>query len=698
MEVSNQNVKILLYIILAFLFSIGIRMIWVYYFNDTASFFWNGQMMINTNDGYYFAEGARDILNGFHQPNDISPIHEPLSIITAWLAKILPFSFESIILYMPSFFGSLVVIPIVLIGKSLKNIELGFIAALLASIAWSYYNRTMIGYYDTDMLNIVFPTFILWAMIRSIQTEQFRYLFYLSLFEILYILWYPQGYAIEFAFFGLVLLYTLLFRARNEYLHKMLIIMLFSMLNLPLYIKVSIIIILFVLFKTIKEKFNIVLSILFLIGLVLFFLTGGVSPIWGSIKGYIIRDAVNEFGDSLVLHFFSVAQTVRESGKIPFEIFASRISGHVITFFISLFGFVWLCFRHPIMLLSLPMLGLGFLAYSGGLRFTIYAVPILALGISYLIVKLSDLINNKQLKYAFMMLLTFAILYPNIIHVIAYKTPTVFNNKEVSVIDFLRKNASREDYVVSWWDYGYLLRYYGDVKTLVDGGIHHGSDNFAPSFILTYPQQVAAKMARLEVEYTEAGYLDENNTDTTIFKMMKDYGYKNSNNFLASLDKIKLPKKTRDIFLFLPFRMTGIYTTVASFSHIDLMNGAMKRQPFLQSFINIKDDGKTMVLGRGISIDKAKGLVVAGRHKIPLKSFYVVEYGKDGKAKHSVKNIRSDGRLNLVFAKSYGTFYLMDNGTLDSTFVQLFFFENYDKNLYEPVFFNTYAKLYKLKN
>ena len=56
---------------------------------------------------------------------------------------------------MPAFFGSLIVIPIVLIGKSIGQIEVGFIAALIASIAWSYYNRTMVGYYDTDLLNIV---------------------------------------------------------------------------------------------------------------------------------------------------------------------------------------------------------------------------------------------------------------------------------------------------------------------------------------------------------------------------------------------------------------------------------------------------------------------------------------------------------------------------------------------------------------
>ena len=77
-------------IIIAFLFSFSVRLYWVVWANDYPELFWNDDIMINTNDGYAFAEGARDRLAGFHQPNDLSYINFPLSIITAWLVKILP--------------------------------------------------------------------------------------------------------------------------------------------------------------------------------------------------------------------------------------------------------------------------------------------------------------------------------------------------------------------------------------------------------------------------------------------------------------------------------------------------------------------------------------------------------------------------------------------------------------------------------
>ncbi|MEE4292246.1 MAG: hypothetical protein V2J13_10915, partial [Cycloclasticus sp.] len=87
-------------ILIAYVFSIFVRMIWVYQFSGSEMSYWNDQLMINTNDGYYFAEGARDILSAEENINATSPVHEALAITTALLSKVVPFSFETIILYL----------------------------------------------------------------------------------------------------------------------------------------------------------------------------------------------------------------------------------------------------------------------------------------------------------------------------------------------------------------------------------------------------------------------------------------------------------------------------------------------------------------------------------------------------------------------------------------------------------------------
>ena len=720
-KILSQETKLTVGLILiAFLFSVAVRMVWVYQFSDTEAFKFNGQFMINTNDGYYWAEGARDLLNGsltnhnakefldkFHQPHDLSPVSSAASQLTAFFAKILPFSFESIIFYLPVFLSSLIVIPMILIGKLLNKLELGFIAALLASIAWSYYNRTMAGYYDTDMLNIVIPMFLLWSIIWAIQTNEDKYLLITALDILVYRWWYPQSYSLEFAFFGLILFYALVFDRKNMYNYKLLAIMMFAMLNLDGLIRLPIVLGVMYIFR--QEKFHKYTYHILLISVLAFFASGGFNPIWSQLKGYVFKDAVTVGNEGLKLHFFSVMQTVREAGQIPFETFANRISGHIVIFVLSVAGFIYLAYKYRIMLFAIPLIGLGFLASVGGLRFTIYAVPIMAFGIAFLIIEISSNMPTVRLKYLSMIALTLAVLYPNYLHVEEYKVPTVFNSDEVKILNNLGKIAGREDYVVSWWDYGYPIRYYSDVKTIVDGGKHSGEVNFPVSFMLTNVQNIAAKMARIDVEYTEKSFKirdenkDLNESDkiklfSNIEQMTTDYGFKNTNDFLTSLSEdIKLPKKTRDIYLYLPFRMMSIFPTITQFSNINLMNGEKLREPFFFMSRNIKETPNTVELGSGIAINKADSTLNIGNKKVPIKRFTKTMYDNHMQLHKDVKLLNFTGALNVIYMTNYNIFLVLDEDTYNSLYIQLMVLEEYDKTLFEKVIMNPNAKVYKLK-
>ena len=707
---TSGNKKII-YILIAFVFSIAVRLIWVYQFQDTEQFKFNNQFMINTNDGYAWAEGTRDIVNGITKnSNDLSPRASPISILTAFLVKILPFSIEAIIFYMPAFFASLIVIPIILIGKMLGRIEIGFIAALFGSIAWSYYNRTMVGYYDTDLLNIVFPTFLLWTLIWAIKIQEDRYLLYTALDIMAYRWWYPQSYSLEFAFFGLVGIYVLYQYIKKEYFKYNLLLMtfmMFAMLGLDILIKFMIVVLLFIALKLKRKLVLKYLYYLFILSLILFMATGGFNPILAQLKGYVFKDTIDVTTDDISLHFFTVMQTIRESGQISFETFANRISGDTITFIFSIIGYIWLTIRNPIMLLGLPMIGLGFLAYNSGLRFTVYAVPILALGISFLIFEvskwLSTLFVNKYSKNIFIIIFTILAIFPNIIHIINYKVPTVFTKDEVFVLDKLKKNVSREDYIVGWWDYGYPIRYYADVKTLSDGAKHSGDVNFPTSFILTHPQDVASKMLRLDVEYTEKRFNiieeEKNKWQTSnIGQMMLDYGFKNTNDFLLSLETdIKLPKKTRDIYLYLPNKMLNIYPTVTLFSNINLMTGKKGKPPFFYKTRNYLIQGNIINLGRGIMIDTTSNSLILGKTKVVLKTFTKTFYDKNGVLQKQVQTSNPYGNFHAIFMSNYGQFLVVDDSVYNSLYFQLFVLENYDHTLFDAVNLTPLVKIYKLK-
>ena len=694
-------------IVLAFIFSVLVRMIWVYQFSDAEAFKFAGEFMINTNDGYFWAEGARDLVSGTSQQHSLSPVESAPTWLTYVIVKLLPFSFETIIFYMPAFFGSLIVVPMILIGQNLKLPEVGFLAALLASIAVSYYNRTMVGYYDTDMLTIVFPVFLLWSLILALRTKEEKYLLITALEIIAYRWWYPQSYSLEFSYFGLILLYAVIFDRKNVFNFKLLAIMMFAMMGLPSLWRLVLVVAVYGVFK--QEKFQKYVWYILGLSVGLFFLTGGFDPIWAQLKGYVFKDIVEVSKDSLPLHFFSVMQTVREAGQISFVTFAERISGHTVTFVLSLVGCAILIWRNPVMLLGLPLLGLGFLALVGGLRFTIYAVPIVAFGSAYLLFTCSVFvqglfINEKVgqvVKSSVVILGALAILYPNILHVIDYRVPTVFNKNEVDLLEKLKSVSEREDYVVAWWDYGYPLRYYVDTKTLIDGGKHSGDANFPVSYMLTNPLEKAAKLARFEVEYTENAFIKAEKNETVMnntAQMTLDTGFKNANDFLDSLDtNITLPLKTRDIFFYLPYRMMGIYPTVAQFSNLDIMNGKTVRQPFFFQANRFQDSADKIDFGQGVSLDKVKGIVKLGAQEVLLKRFVKTGYTKDKKLAKEENSVHANGQFSIIYMQAYNSFLILDEASYNASYIQLFVLENYDEKLFEPIILDPYAKVYKLK-
>lgn len=707
-KISMRNTLFLIGI--AFIFSFAIRLIWVYQFNGYEPYMFNGQFMISTNDGYLYAEIARDIIAGneLHYRDETALA---ISYMTVFFTQILNVPFESAIFYMSALFGSLIVVPLVLIGKALDKIEVGFIAALIASIALSYYNRTMVGYFDTDMLNIVLPTLLVWAFLVGIKSKEPRYILYTILLIILYRWWYPQSFSLEFAFVGIVVLYAIYKYYKQKmdasFEFTLLGFMLLAIVGADGMLGLGAIALLYVFYKAgYLEKYAVYF---FLASVGIFLFAGGFDPIFAKLKGYIFQDLVDAEATNLKLHYYEAMQTVKESSRIPFDIFANRISGHELTFILSIVGYIWLCLKHKNMLLTLPLVGLGFLAYFAGLRFTIYAVPPMALGIGYLIYKISSF-TPKPINYFLMILFTALALTPNIIHIIGYKVPTVFNKDEVKVLDQMKSIAGRDDYILSWWDYGYPIRYYSDVKTILDGKYHTGAANFPFSYAMKNSQEIAADILRADVEYEEQRmekylkYKDairskEETLDPNIVRMILESGFKDANDFLVYLEsggEIKMPPKSREVYLFLPNDMLSIFPTISKFSEIDLMSGKMEKEPFFFMTRYMQDKGNYIDLSRGVALDKDGASILIGDTKITLNRFITTKYDKDMQLQINSETLNPKGELYAVFMSDYRQLLLLDEEMFNSTFVQLFVLQNYDEQYFKPIILTPFAKVYKL--
>ncbi|EAJ5125272.1 peptide-binding protein [Campylobacter coli] len=706
---KNPTFILLAFIILAYVFSVLCRFYWIFWASEFNEYFFNNELMIISNDGYAFAEGARDMIAGFHQPNDLSYYGSSLSTLTYWFYKITPFSLESIFIYISTFLSSLVVIPLILIANEYKRPLMGFVAALLASIANSYYNRTMSGYYDTDMLVIVLAMMIVFFMIRLILKKDLLSLITLPLFVGIYLWWYPSSYTLNVALLGLFFIYTLVFHIKEKTLYMAIILASITLSNIAWFYQSAIIVILFSLFVLQNKRFSFaLLGILGLSTLVFLILSGGIDPILYQLKFYIFRsDESANLAQGFM--YFNVNQTIQEVESIDLSIFMQRISGSELVFFVSLIGFIFLVRKHKSMILALPMLALGFLALKSGLRFTIYAVPVLALGFGFLMSLLQERKQKNNNTYWWanigVFIFTFLSLIPMFYHINNYKAPTVFSQNEATKLDELKKIAQREDYVVTWWDYGYPIRYYSDVKTLADGGKHLGKDNFFPSFVLSKDQVAAANMARLSVEYTEKSFyapLNDILKNDLLQAMMKDYNQNNVDLFLASLSKpdfkINMPK-TRDVYIYMPARMSLIFSTVASFSFVDLETGKINKPFTFSAAYPLDVKNGEIYLSNGIALSDDFRSFKINNSTISVNSIIEINSIKQGEYK--ITPIDDTAQFYIFYLKDstipYAQFILMDKTMFNSAYVQMFFLGNYDKNLYDLVINARDAKVFKLK-
>ncbi|HFU74708.1 MAG TPA: peptide-binding protein, partial [Arcobacter sp.] len=399
--------------LLAYLFSFAVRLIWVYQFQDNPNFIWNGELMINTNDGYFFAAGAQQELFGLHESNPrvFGLFDYGVIFFTTLLVNITPFSLETVILYMPSVISSLVVIPIILIARLYNQTLWGFFAALLGSITWSYYNRTMVGYYDTDMFSAMAPMFILFFLIKSTLDFNLRSALYAAVAIAIYPFLYDAGLSIVYAMGIMYALYMLFYHNDEKVAYLSLILVFIALLPFPFIspfeylVKILVLVILYVVLYVVFKRISIKRELLILIT-ALFFLA---FLFFGNVFGLIIGKVSTYLATGTVdtgLRFYSVAQTVREAGSIPFETFANRTSGSVIGVLIALVGYAILVIRHRAFILALPLIGIGIFALWGGLRFTVYAVPVAAMSAIYLFFIVAERFKEKKWKYPFIIVAT----------------------------------------------------------------------------------------------------------------------------------------------------------------------------------------------------------------------------------------------------------------------------------------------------
>lgn len=363
--------------------------------------------------------------------------------------------------WLPAFIGPLAGIVGYLLVRKYAGEFAGFVTGILIVTAPVYFMRTVAGFFDTDMFNILLPLLIVFFFSEAIETPNNRKMTLFTLFSaaslILFSLaWVGWSYIFYLILFtGLI--YILLCKIRKNPIKNFLRVF-------TLFILLSIIAV------TLTSGINGIITLIQGPLNFLPFLPGTESTgAWPNI--YV---SVGELQKPLLDEFISGVGPVNLGlGIFGIFIIASimlrKKMRHIylpdLSWFVFILIFVWIT--------------LALLAYSTSVRFAMLVIPPLAIfsgiliGIAIEYLKKSPLhLKNNKITIVASILLVAIICLPPIINI--DQTFSVLypgaNDDMANAADWLKSNTSNDTVIITDWSYGHFFTEYADRPVIFDGG------------------------------------------------------------------------------------------------------------------------------------------------------------------------------------------------------------------------------------
>ncbi|MCH2151951.1 MAG: hypothetical protein MK089_01255 [Phycisphaerales bacterium] len=792
----NKPWMVFLLIIIAWSFCVLIRYQWIVWAEGVEQFNWVGGVQPTTHDAFTHGAVLQQHLEGRHSDNPhMPPLFNGQGAIHSliWLfLQIIPVSIPKLLIWAPVFVSSLIVIPYILIGRLYGSALWGFAAAMIGGIAWNFYERSMAGYFDTDMISFGYIVLLLFLFMASHVRRSVNYAGLAAFATFLYPYFYYKGMVIGTSlaacFIGLQILHALI---RSDWDRRLRLIALVAtgiaaspwssgrvMHATPWWFFIGLMGIIaawlfFVRYQSSsgteagrssvhatsnrvdKGRFKILLMATGVC--VLWFV---LTMPWGffakQVEGYSHLLMGTEQAQSQVeldplavkvadirdeINFRKTHKhTILESQPEQVGNLMRRMTGSITGTLLAAIGYLLICIRYPAFLIAAPLAGIGLFSLDGGLRFTTWGGLLGAITLPYFIFiavqallrLLPDLSLNALRSGALIggLLICIPFVGVNAVHAMTFKVGTVFNAQAIEAMQAIKKYSSPGDYVIAWWDYGSGLWYYADRNVLMTP-IKVTDDCWTVSNIVSSDsQQVAAGLARLAAEASESGKLpashrflgldtDSPMTPAELLDQLRD-------------GELDLPKPTREVFLYLPvdmLRLAGVIEAYANplynlpshpeagFFHGFTANDIQEVAPGVIAFPN----------GVHLTMKNGQAFVMDGSgNQIPLRlnSTMIVRELADGSSQVTklpqpimgMKLISEKGNrnfkladpdyepgpnerwLHFVILDSVGMFMFMDDDFYNSNIIQMVAMQNYDRNIWELVSKNAYARTFRLKD
>lgn len=376
--------------------------------------------LLTSPDGYWFAAGAGQHLTGAWGANPRLPLATDHALVAlAWLvARVGPWSLDQVIVYLPALLGALVAAPMVWLGRLLGAARLGVVAALALVTAPVLFARTAAGYFDTaHAFAVGVPLMVVLHLVALVEHDCRRHAGWAGLWLAAYPWFYNQGASLGLALAvsGAIAVAWRWRVTRAPLWRDALVMLALSQLPLHPLVRVPIVALAYG-GLTYGGRWIASMPRALKLGLAVGGMVAAAPVAWRVVPVVLAKLAYFAGAEAPVggpVAYGEVGAFVSETQTQTLGALVESM-GPTVIIVVAAVGAVLAMARYRSTMLLLPLAALGAFAAIGGPRFAIYASPVLALGLGYVLVWVADRVRSRAASVIALVVLTAGALGPSV--------------------------------------------------------------------------------------------------------------------------------------------------------------------------------------------------------------------------------------------------------------------------------------------
>lgn len=456
---------------------------------DQSDFNVDGEWLLATHDAYFWVAGAEGV----------NPIAEPMPMAALLdvVSRIFPIPLANLAFWASILLAALVAIPLALWAYFLGAPYAALIVPILGALAPAFYNRTRLGFYDTDWAILFFPLLISWLLAVWIQArlrgpesigrsdpgdKKDRIIpVLLIVLAAIALPWHNSIGLYIIALLGLAATLVVFLGVPETRSASFLTLLAISLVVGAGWTGAAVGLLLVWWMGWFPASFRHPWSTR-LMGVVLFVMLAVILGIqfqeYLSITipayvGKLFGDGGSQASGS-VLVFPDLAASVRETQKVNLNFALEGMAFHPLLGAAGVFGYLFLLWKKPAAVFLLPLLLLGVGSVRLGIRFTMFATPVVLLGLlvplEWATVQASQRYAwDKRLRAAAALIIVLVITPLMVQFVWRIPVETVVGKAHARALTTLGETADPAGTIWTWWDYGYAAQHFAGLETFADG-------------------------------------------------------------------------------------------------------------------------------------------------------------------------------------------------------------------------------------